>query len=206
MKIVCVGRNYAAHARELGHAVPEQPILFLKPATAVVPFSPGFSVPTGLGTCHHEAELCLRLGQRLSGAVTPEQAFAAVDAVTLGLDLTLRDLQQTLKTQGHPWERAKAFDGAAPLAPWLSVAECPDWMQATFFFSVNGAVRQRGRVADMLHDPLALLQDIARVFTLLPGDVVMTGTPEGVAALAPHDALVLGFDNGPRWASTVRVA
>lgn len=189
-KVVCVGRNYAAHARELGNAVPETPILFLKPSTALVPLSPSFAIPQGRGECHHETEITVLIGNTLKNASEAE-CRAAIAGVTLGLDLTLRDLQNVLKKNGHPWEVAKAFDGAAPLAPFMATAAFGDLVGTTFSLKVNGELRQLGNTSDMITPVLALLQYISTIFTLQPGDVVMTGTPEGVAALQSGDALVL---------------
>lgn len=188
-KVVCVGRNYAAHARELGNAVPEEPILFLKPATAVVPLAQGVRLPVGRGDCHHETEITVLIGRTLTN-VSEAECYAAIAGIGLGLDLTLRDLQNELKKKGHPWEVAKAFDGAAPLSPFLR----PDGFaldDIRFSLSVNGEVRQRGHSADMITPILPLLAYVSRIFTLEPGDVVMTGTPEGVAPLRSGDALVL---------------
>lgn len=189
-KVVCVGRNYAAHARELGNAVPETPILFLKPSTALVPLSPSFAIPEGRGECHHETEITMLIGTTLQNASEAE-CRAAIAGVTLGLDLTLRDVQNVLKKNGHPWEVAKAFDGAAPVAPFMAPAAFGDLVGTTFSLKVNGEMRQQGNTSDMITPVLALLQYISTIFTLQPGDVVMTGTPEGVAALRSGDVLVL---------------
>lgn len=189
-KVVCVGRNYAAHARELGNAVPEAPILFLKPSTALVPLSPSFAIPQGRGECHHETEITVLVGKTLKNAGESE-CRAAIAGVTLGLDLTLRDVQNVLKKNGHPWEVAKAFDGAAPLAPFMAPQAFGDLADQCFSLTVNGELRQQGNTADMITPVLSLLQYISTIFTLQPGDVVMTGTPEGVAPLQPGDVLTL---------------
>jgi 2-keto-4-pentenoate hydratase/2-oxohepta-3-ene-1,7-dioic acid hydratase in catechol pathway len=188
-KIVCVGRNYAAHARELGNAVPETPILFMKPATALAPLVGGFAIPAGRGECHHETEITILIGKTLKDAGEAE-CHAAIAGIGLGLDLTLRDVQNELKKKGHPWEVAKAFDGAAPLSAFLR----PDDFvldDIRFSLTVNGELRQRGHSADMITPVLPLLAHISGIFTLEPGDVVMTGTPEGVAPLQAGDVLVL---------------
>ncbi len=189
-KVVCVGRNYAAHARELGNSVTETPILFLKPATSLLPLEAGFAIPEGRGECHHETELTLLIGTELKNAGLSE-CRAAIAGVGLGLDLTLRDLQNTLKKNGHPWEIAKAFDGAAPLSAFLQPEAFGDFSAVQFTLSVNGALRQQGHSADMITPVLKLLVYISSIFTLEPGDVVMTGTPEGVSALNSGDVLVL---------------
>lgn len=202
-KVVCVGRNYAAHARELGNAVPETPMLFLKPATALVPLGPDFTIPADRGECHHETEISVLIGATLSGGVSEDEARAAIAGIGVGLDLTLRDVQNVLKQKGHPWEVAKAFDGAAPMGPFLDPAGFPDLEAIGVGLSVNGTVRQDGVSADMITGILPLLRFIATIFTLQPGDIVMTGTPEGVAALAAGDDLILHLGPGT-WATRVR--
>jgi 2-keto-4-pentenoate hydratase/2-oxohepta-3-ene-1,7-dioic acid hydratase in catechol pathway len=227
-KLVCVGRNYAAHARELGNEIPALPIIFLKPSTAAVALEPALTLPMGRGECHYETEITLLIGQRLSaygdmtgansaggqaasqrvaldnsGEVTAEQAHAAIVGIGLGLDLTLRDLQNTLKASGQPWELAKAFDAAAPLSEFLPVSACADLTALEFSLTVNGERRQTGDSADMITAMIALLQFITRYITLLPGDVVMTGTPAGVAALHSGDALTLQLANLATWKTQV---
>ncbi len=188
-KIVCVGRNYADHAKELGNAIPDTPILFIKPPSSLRTLADGIVLPQGLGECHFETELCVRIGQPLKNA-SREQAALAIDGVTLGLDLTLRDLQNTLKADGHPWERAKAFDGSCLLGEWLSPAMV-DLVQAEFELNINGVRRQQGNTAQMIFDVVGLVAHISESFSLSVGDVVMTGTPAGVAALQVGDQLAL---------------
>ena len=190
-KIVCVGRSYAAHAAELGNAIPDRPVLFIKPPSTLISLEDGISWNENWGNCHHECELTLRIDQPLKGETNPEKALEAIGAVTLGLDLTLRDLQDELKAKGQPWERAKAFDGACVLADWVNLDEVKDWSEITFEFAVNDQVRQKGDTSLLIFDIGYLLADISQVFSLEPGDVVMTGTPAGVAALAPGDQLTM---------------
>lgn len=189
-KAVCVGRNYAAHARELGNAVPEAPILFLKPRTAFVPLETGFSIPEGRGECHHETEISVLIGAPLKSA-SEKECLAAIAGVTLGLDLTLRDIQNDLKKKGLPWEVAKAFDGSAPMGAFIAPQAFGDFSDVEFSLTVNGGERQHGHSSDMITAVLPLLAFISEIFTLEPGDVVMTGTPEGVAALKRGDRLKL---------------
>lgn len=203
MKLLCIGRNYAAHARELGNAVPEAPMFFLKPSTAVVPLGPDFAIPAGRGRCHHETEITVRVGRRLSGAVREQDVRDAIDGIGLGLDLTLRDVQDVLKAKGHPWEVAKAFDGSAPLSPFLDPVGFPDLQDIRFALDVNGVRRQTGHSADMSTGIVAMIQAAAAIFTLEPGDVVMTGTPAGVAALQSGDALTLTLGE-QAWTTRVR--
>lgn len=189
-KIICVGRSYADHAKELGNAVPDSPVLFMKPPSALIDLDNGIRWNTALGSCHYECELTLRIDQTLSQETDAQQALKAVGAVTLGLDLTLRDLQDQLKKKGQPWERAKAFDGACVLAPWVDVQDVViDWKDVHYTLHVNDELRQKGDTALLIFDLGTLLAEISQVFTLEPGDVVMTGTPAGVAALQAGDQL-----------------
>lgn len=188
-KIICVGRNYADHAKELGNAIPDAPVLFLKPPSSLLSLTDGIEWNAALGECHFECELSLRIDQPLSKATDAKQALKAVGAITLGLDLTLRDLQNTLKNKGQPWERAKAFDGSCVLADWVDVSEVEDWHQLEFTFAVNGEQKQHGFTHDMIFDIETLLLDISQSFSLQAGDVIMTGTPAGVAALKAKDQL-----------------
>lgn len=204
-KIICVGRNYAEHARELGNEIPESPVLFLKPPSSLVTLEQGIRWNTALGECHYECELSIRIGQRLKNA-TSEQAKAAIAGVTLGLDLTLRDLQNQLKAKGQPWERAKAFDGACVLGQWLAPDMLSDYSNASFELQVNQELRQQGNTADMLFGVVELLVDISQVFSLEPGDVVMTGTPAGVGALQSGDQLKMTLNTvlgGVSWQTAV---
>jgi 2-keto-4-pentenoate hydratase/2-oxohepta-3-ene-1,7-dioic acid hydratase in catechol pathway len=189
-KVVCVGRNYAAHARELNNPVPDAPILFIKPASAIVPLESAWAIPEGQGECHHEAEIALLIGEQLHHA-SSDRARNAVVGYGVGLDLTLRDLQNQLKAKGHPWEIAKAFDGACPLSTFIPAARItkPEALSIELF--VNEQLRQTGTAADMLTPLFDLVAYMSRHFTLCPGDVVLTGTPAGVQALQPGDRLLL---------------
>lgn len=189
-KIVCVGRNYAAHAKELGNEIPEAPVLFIKPPSSLIDLQTGISWNKNLGECHYECELSIQIGKRLTHA-TIGQAKAAISGLTLGLDLTLRDLQHKLKNKGEPWERAKAFDGACVLADWIAPSEIADLTQVHFELLVNDQIRQTGHTDNMLFDIISLLVEISQSFTLEVGDIVMTGTPAGVAALQAGDQLQL---------------
>jgi len=188
-KIVCVGRSYADHARELGNAIPDRPVLFIKPPSSLSSLEADISWNEALGSCHYECELTLRIDQTLKAETDPQKALAAVGAVTLGLDLTLRDLQDDLKKKGQPWERAKAYDGSCVLADWVDVSEIADWDKVNYTLHVNDELRQHGNTEFLIFDIGALLVDINQVFTLEAGDVVMTGTPAGVAALQSGDQL-----------------
>lgn len=188
-KIVCVGRNYAEHARELNNPLPKQPLLFIKPATAAAPMSEPIAIPRGLGSCHHELEMAVLIGAELNADTSStERALEAVVGLGLALDLTLRDLQTSLKEKSHPWERAKAFDGSCPLSPFVPAAGV-DIQALPLQLHRNGNLQQSGNTADMLFDVGTLLLEISRCFRLLPGDVVLTGTPAGVGPLEAGDTL-----------------
>lgn len=189
-KIVCVGRSYADHARELGNAIPDRPVLFIKPPSALSSLQGGIAWNTALGSCHYECELTLRIDRPLKGETDPIKALEAVGAVTLGLDLTLRDLQDELKTKGQPWERSKAYDGSCILSDWVAVNDVvSDWNDVHYTLHVNDELRQKGDTSHLIFDIGSLLADISQVFSLEAGDVVMTGTPAGVAALQPGEQL-----------------
>lgn len=201
-KVVCVGRNYADHAKELNNPIPQSPILFIKPATSVVEFEPSFEIPTDRGACHHETEIALLIGKQLS-KVAPHQVEPAIAGIGIGLDLTLRDLQSQLKAKGHPWEQAKAFDGACPLTPFVPRGEFSDLGQLKVSLEVNGEVRQSGSSEQMLYPILELVAHMSHIFTLNPGDVVLTGTPAGVAPLHPGDQLIASLDERYQFHSQV---
>ena len=187
-KIVCVGRNYADHAKELNNPIPKQPLLFIKPATAAVSMHESIGIPQNLGACHHELEMAILINKPLTKA-SAEQVEKAIAGIALGLDLTLRDVQNTLKEKSQPWERAKAFDGSCPLSAFVKT-EGVDLQGLDIHLAINGELRQSGNTRDMLFSVLVLLQEISHSFTLLPGDVVLTGTPAGVGPLEVGDGLV----------------
>ncbi len=191
-KVVCIGRNYLDHIRELNHAVPNTPILFMKPATALLGLDHPIRLPEGRGECHHEVELAVLIGRELHNVdvVTARQAIAGYG---IALDLTLRDLQNELKKQGHPWETAKAFDGSCPLSPFLKPEALPDPQAVDLSLRINGAIRQQGNTRQMMMGIFELLAYISTHFTLEPGDVVLTGTPAGVGPLHSGDALTLSL-------------
>ncbi len=167
-KIVCVGRSYADHVKELNNAMPDSPILFIKPPSSLIGLNDGISWNPAWGSCHFECELVLRIDQPLKGETDPEKALKAIGAVTLGLDLTMRDLQNDLKSKGHPWERAKAFDGACVLADWVDTKEITNWQETKFTFHINDELRQDGNTALLMFTIGELLTDINQVFSLEP--------------------------------------
>ena len=179
MRIFCIGRNYAEHVKELGNTPDEACVVFMKPGTCLVPAGKTVTLPKGRGAVHHEAELVLRL----DGA-------GKIDAITLGLDLTLRELQSELKKKGSPWELAKAFDDAAPIGSWVPY-QGQDLQAIEFSFSVNGALRQHGHTKDMLFSCERILTILAQSWKPMAGDIIYTGTPAGVGPLNPGDRATL---------------
>lgn len=201
-KVVCVGRNYAAHAAELGNVVPDAPILFMKPSTSLVAMSEAIELPEGLGSCHVETEMALLIGEPLKNT-SKEQCLSAVSAVAIAFDLTLRDVQNQLKKDGHPWERAKAFDGSCPISQWISCEDL-DWTDVSVELERNGGIQQKGSTAQMIFPVANLLEEISHSFALSPGDVVLTGTPAGVCALESGDQLSAKLDGRLTVSTTVK--
>ncbi|MBF7072508.1 fumarylacetoacetate hydrolase family protein [Glaciecola sp. MH2013] len=196
-KVVCVGRNYLDHIQELDNTVSETPILFLKPQTAFCDLRNNIEIPKHLGECHNELELALLITEPLlasvSTAYTNEQLADSIGGIGLALDLTLRDLQKELKAKGHPWERAKSFDKSCPISPFIPLRHFNNTEPYKFSLTVNNELRQYGDTSLMLYSVIDLLREISSVFSLTPGDVVLTGTPKGVAALASTDILELSL-------------
>ena len=191
-KIVCVGRNYAEHAEELNNPLPDDPVLFIKPTSSVVHLELPFKIPQNRGDVHFETEIALLIDKPLCNA-SEHEATAAIKALGLALDLTLRDLQAKMKSRGLPWEVAKAFDGSCPISSFVAKEHLPDLENIAFSLKVNGEVRQQDTSANMLTSIPGLLSYISRHFTLEPGDIVLSGTPKGVASLYAGDRLELAI-------------
>jgi 2-keto-4-pentenoate hydratase/2-oxohepta-3-ene-1,7-dioic acid hydratase in catechol pathway len=186
-KIVCVGRNYAAHAKELGNEVPKEPLLFFKPPSSVIGPGEAVVLPKEAERIEHEAELGVVIGRRVR-RVSREQAMAAVYGYTCVCDVTARDLQ---KKDGQ-WTRAKGFDTFCPTGPWIETELDPSDLEVKCL--VDGAVRQAGRTSQMIFDLASLISYISQVMTLEPGDLIATGTPEGVGPLAGGNRLVVSVE------------
>ena len=188
-RIFCIGTNYAEHISELGHVNDGQCVVFMKPASSVVPVGQPIRLPRGRGAVHHEAELAVLLTGG-DADIPVEHALENVAAITLGLDLTLRDLQAEFKKKGGPWELAKAFDNAAPLGDWTPY-NGQDLQALEFACDVNGERRQTGHTRDMLFPVARQIHILSRTWALQPGDVIYTGTPAGVGPLNPGDRVTL---------------
>jgi 2-keto-4-pentenoate hydratase/2-oxohepta-3-ene-1,7-dioic acid hydratase in catechol pathway len=190
-----VGRNYAAHARELNNPVPSEPVLFIKPNTSIARLAGSVVIPTHLGQCHFETEMSILIAQQLKPGCDEQQASQAIAGVGIALDLTLRDLQQQLKDKSLPWEKAKSFDGACPVSDFVAINRVGDLQDQQIQLYQNQQLRQQGNSADMLTPVLPLLVYISQFFTLLPGDMLLTGTPAGVGPLAVGDQLQLSLSD-----------
>lgn len=188
-RIFCIGRNYAEHVQELGSAPDGDCVVFMKPRSCLVAEGEPIRLPRGRGAIHHEAELVVMLtggGRDIALA----DALDHVAGITLGLDLTLRELQTALKDRGAPWELAKSFDDAAPLGDFKPY-HAQDLQALEFTCTVNGALRQHGRTRDMLYPVAQQIRILSQTWALAPGDIIYTGTPKGVGPLVPGDDIVL---------------
>jgi 2-keto-4-pentenoate hydratase/2-oxohepta-3-ene-1,7-dioic acid hydratase in catechol pathway len=188
MKIFCVGRNYAAHAKELGNEVPEEPVIFMKPKTALLQANTPFYYPEFTNELHYELELVLRISK--NGRYIPEnQADKYFDAISVGIDFTARDIQAELKKKGLPWEKAKAWDNSAVLGKWLELS--PDLLKHPIHFTLhqNGNIVQTGDSNLMIFSFQKIIANISNYFSLNIGDLIYTGTPSGVAECVTGDVL-----------------
>lgn len=203
-KVVCVGRNYAEHAKELNNPVPTEPLLFIKPGSCVVALDDSFSIPNDeRGAVHYEAEIAVLIGKPLSRKPNAEEVLDAISGFAPALDLTLRELQDKLKAKAYPWEVAKSFDGACVLAPFVPGDAVEDLSDIGIRLSLNGELRQDGNSRDMLNPILPLIQHICGHFSLQAGDVILTGTPVGVGPLSAGDMLELELVGHSRFSTRV---
>jgi 2-keto-4-pentenoate hydratase/2-oxohepta-3-ene-1,7-dioic acid hydratase in catechol pathway len=196
MKCICIGRNYVDHIHELNNAVPDEPVIFLKPDTAVLQGNAPFYHPSFSKDIHHEIELIFRVCKE-GKYIAPSFARDYVDKVGVGIDFTARDLQGRLKEKGLPWEKSKAFNGSAVLSSWLPLESTMPVADLSFYLQVNGTTRQEGNGGLMLHTLEQIIAHVSQYFTLKPGDVLFTGTPKGVGPVHVGDKLD-GFLNGTK--------
>lgn len=187
MKIICIGRNYANHAKELGNAVPSEPMFFMKPESAVLAKRP-FVIPAWTNDVHYEVEVLVRIN-RLGKTIDQKFAHKYYAEIGLGIDFTARDIQQKCKEKGHPWEKAKGFDGSAVLSHFVPLSNFSGPNNIDFRLEVNGEVRQRGNTRDMIFSFNELISHVSTYMTLKNKDVIFTGTPEGVGPVAHGDVL-----------------
>lgn len=187
MKIICVGRNYQKHIEELKNETPEEPVIFVKPDSALLRNNAPFFIPDFTKEVHYEVELVVKI--KKLGKHIPEQfAMDYIDSIGLGIDFTARDLQSKLKNKGLPWEKSKGFDHSAAISKFIPTPS--DLSNVTFSLYKNGEAVQKGNTANMIHSIPQLISHISEYFTLKIGDYIYTGTPEGVGPVAPDDELV----------------
>lgn len=195
-KLLCIGRNYAKHAAEMKAEVPEEPVVFIKPSTALVGTGGTIVLPARTQEVHHEVELVAIIGR--GGKHIPEQkALDHVAAYAVGLDMTARDLQDIAKKKGLPWTIAKGFDTFAPLGPLMPASDVDDPQNLVLHLRINGELRQEGHTRDMLFPVARLIAYCSSIFTLMPGDLLYTGTPDGVGPVQPGDKLEATIDGFP---------
>ena len=194
MKIICIGRNYLAHVKELDNALPTEPMFFMKPDTALLPAGEPFPYPDFSKEIHYETELVLRICK--SGkAIDEKKASEYYDAITVGIDFTARDLQSQCKAKGHPWEIAKAFDYSAPIGEFKKISELRNPNDIAFGMKLNGEWVQQGHSRDMIFSFDRIVSHVSRFVTLKEGDIIFTGTPQGVGEVHVGDKLELLLEN-----------
>lgn len=196
MKIICIGRNYAKHIEELQNEKPDEPVIFLKPDTAIVLKKFPFVIPEFSNDVHHEVEILVKIN-KTGKYIDAKFAHKYYDEIGLGIDFTARDLQATLKEKGLPWEKAKAFDGSAVIGNFIPKTEFASLNDINFELTNNGSVVQKGNTQFMLWKIDELVAYVSQYFTLKIGDIIFTGTPEGVAKVNPDDVLE-GFIEGKK--------
>ena len=188
MKIICIGRNYTNHIAELKNERPTEPVVFMKPDSAVLLKQHPFVLPEFSNDVHHEIELIVKIN-KVGKYIEPKFAHKYYDEISVGIDFTARDLQAKLKDKGLPWEKAKAFDGSAVIGEFVSKEQFASLENVNFELIKNGAVAQKGNSSLMLWKIDELVAYVSQFFTLKIGDIIFTGTPEGVAAVQPEDVL-----------------
>ncbi|MDQ0174144.1 fumarylacetoacetate hydrolase family protein [Paenibacillus tundrae] len=190
--VYCVGRNYKLHAEELGNAVPDEPMIFMKPSHAVVPLNgEAIALPSTQGEVHYEAELVIRIGQNYQPGIS---IVNLVDAYAFGIDFTLRDVQSVIKKKGHPWTAAKGFKNSAPITEFQAFTDVDSLQKADFTLNKNGEEVQRGNIRNMIFDLLTIVDYVGQHYGLGEGDVIFTGTPEGVGSTVAGDVLELTWN------------
>lgn len=188
MKILCIGRNYAEHIAELNNERPSEPVIFLKPDTAIIKDNEPFYHPDFSNDIHHEVELVLKIN-KIGKNIEAKFAHKYYDEIGIGIDFTARDVQSKLKEKGLPWEKAKAFNGSAPISNFVQKSKFEDLKNLNFHLEINGETRQKGNTEMMLWNFDEIIAEISKYFTLKTGDLIFTGTPSGVGAVKIGDKL-----------------
>lgn len=188
MKIICIGLNYIDHAREMNRPLPKEPVVFLKADSALVKNNKPFFLPAFSDNIHYELEIVLRIS-KLGKAIAEKYAYRYFDSITLGLDMTARDLQSALSSAGMPWDISKSFDGSAPIGEFVPVEEAGDINNISFRLERNGSTVQEGNTSGLIFDFNAIISYVSKYFTLKTGDLIFTGTPAGVGQVQRNDRL-----------------
>jgi 2-keto-4-pentenoate hydratase/2-oxohepta-3-ene-1,7-dioic acid hydratase in catechol pathway len=194
MKIICIGRNYLAHIAELDRDLPSEPLFFMKPDTALLPAGMLFPYPAFSEKVHYETELVLRVCKQ-GNSISVESARGYYDAVTVGIDFTVRDVQQQCIAKGHPWEKAKAFDFSAPVGAFKPISALKNPDDICFGMKLNGQWAQQGHSTDMIFGFDKIVSHVSQFVTLKEGDYIFTGTPQGVGEVHVGDRLELFLED-----------
>ncbi|MGB5461118.1 MAG: fumarylacetoacetate hydrolase family protein [Eudoraea sp.] len=188
MKIICIGRNYVDHIEELANERPKDPVVFIKPDSAVLPKDQDFYIPDFSNEIHYEIEILVKI-KKVGKHINEKFAHTYYDEIGLGIDFTARDLQSRLKEKGLPWEISKGFDGSAVIGKWVDKKKFKDLDQLNFSLSKNGSIVQKGNTALMLWNIDSLISYVSKFFMLKKGDIIFTGTPAGVGKISANDYL-----------------
>ena len=189
MKIFCIGRNYEAHAKELKNPLPEELIVFMKPDSALLRNNDPFYIPDFSDEIHFETEIIVRIN-RLGKGIEEKYARRYYNEIGLGVDFTARDLQNILRQKGLPWEKSKGFDGSAVISKFTDIENFENKIdELPFHLEINGEIRQKGNTKNMIYSINKIISELSKFFTLKTGDLIFTGTPEGVGAVAVGDRL-----------------
>ncbi len=203
MKLICIGRNYTDHIKELANERPTEPVVFLKPDTAILLKKQPFFIPDFSKDVHHEVEVLVKIN-KVGKYIDKKFAHSYYDEIGLGIDFTARDLQNELKAKGLPWEKAKAFDGAAAVGKWLPKSSFKDLNDINFSLKKNDSTVQQGNTQQMLWKIDELIEYISKYFTLKIGDIIFTGTPSGVAKVETNDELIGYIENQEVFKLTIK--
>jgi 2-keto-4-pentenoate hydratase/2-oxohepta-3-ene-1,7-dioic acid hydratase in catechol pathway len=187
-RIFCVGMNYSDHIKELNSKMPQKPVIFMKPPTSLVPLGNKIKFPEHGSELHFETEIVLLIGKE-GNVKSQEEALSFISGISLGFDLTLRDLQTQIKKDGHPWEICKSFDDSAPIGEFIPITPAMEIHSIEFSGKVNGQTRQTGNSSQMIFSPEKIIHYIGSIWKLLPGDLIYTGTPPGVGLLKKADQI-----------------
>ncbi|HNY14912.1 MAG TPA: fumarylacetoacetate hydrolase family protein [Bacteroidales bacterium] len=189
MKIICIGLNYRKHAMELGRPLPAEPVVFLKPDSSIVKNNKPFFLPGFSSMIHYEVEVVVKIS-KLGKGISPKYAHRYFDELTVGIDITARDIQNRNSAAGLPWELSKCFDGSAPLGKFVAADSVADINNLDFRLEINGNIVQKGNTSDMIFSISEIVAYVSQFFTLKTGDLIFTGTPSGVGPLKKNDNLV----------------